>query len=151
MCLNDYLKTTLRRFLTTETTNEVVTTPHYPGFNLYAFFILFHARRECDYVKHVLLAHYFTSITVCNRVKGGKKSRIPLFFFHIAFPNSSFVSINKKQTNKQGTLYREETTLKMCPVDSQFAAQTYDFPNSQHTGKNILHPVLKFWRIPLPG
>ena len=26
-------------------------------------------------------------------------------FFHIAFPNFSFVPINKKQTNKQGTLY----------------------------------------------
>ena len=103
--LNDYLKTTLRRFLRTETTNEVVTTPYCPGFNLYAFFIPFHARRECDYVKHVLLAKYFTSVTVCKRVKGGRKSRIPLFFFHIAFPNSSFVSINKKQTNKQGTIY----------------------------------------------
>ena len=35
----------------------------------------------------------------------------------------------------------------MCPVDSQFAAQTFDLPNSQHTGKNIPHPLLKFWRI----
>ena len=103
--LNDYFKTTLRRFFRTETTNEVVSTPYCPGFNLYAFFRLFHARRERDYVKHVLLAKYFTSITVCKRVKGGRKSRIPLFFFHIAFPNSSFVSINKKQTNKQGTIY----------------------------------------------
>ena len=73
--LNDYLKTTLRRFLRTETTNEVVTTPYCPGLNLYAFFIPFHARRECDYLKHVLSAKYFTSITVCKRVKGGRKSK----------------------------------------------------------------------------
>ena len=98
--LNDYLKTTLRRFLRTETTNEVVTTPYCPGFNLYAFFIPFHARRECDYVKHVLLAKYFTSITVCKRVKGGRKSRIPLFFFPYCFPEFLFC-FYKQKTNKQ--------------------------------------------------
>ena len=113
--LNDYLKTTLRRFLRTETTNEVVTTSYCPGLKLYAFFILFHARRECDYVKHVLLAKYFTSVTVCKRVKGGRKSRIPLFFFHIAFPNSSFVSINKKQTNKaQFTVWSKRRQHSKC-------------------------------------
>ena len=100
--LNDYLKTTLRRFLRTETTNEVVTTPYRPGFNLYAFFILFHARRECDYVKHVLLAKYFTSIRVCKRMKGGKKSRIPHFFFSISLSQIAllFLQTKNKQTNK---------------------------------------------------
>ena len=98
--LNDYLKTTLRRFLRTKTTNEVVTTPYCPGFNLYAFFILFHARRECDYVKHVLLAKYFTSIRVCKRMKGGKKSRIPHFFFRYRFPKLLFC-FYKQKTNKQ--------------------------------------------------
>ena len=90
------MKTTLRRFLRTETTNEVVTTPYCPGLNLYAFFILFHARRECDYVKHVLLAKYFTSITVCKRVKGGKKSCIPLFFFPYCFPEFLFCFYKQK-------------------------------------------------------
>ena len=50
-----------------------------------------------------------------------KKIRHPAIFFHIAFPNSSFVSINKKQTNKQGTLYSlvwKITKLNTRPVDS---------------------------------
>ena len=70
--LNDFLKITLRHFLRTEATNEVVSTPYCPGVNLYAFFIFFMAR-ECDYVKHVLLAKYFTSITVLKGagMKGG--------------------------------------------------------------------------------
>ena len=77
--LNDYLRTTLRRFLRTETTNEVVTTPYCLA-SIYMPYLYLFMPRERDYVKHVLLAKYFTSIRVCKRVKGGKKSRIPLFF-----------------------------------------------------------------------
>ena len=43
--LNDFLKITLRHFLRTETTNEVVSTPYCSDVNLYAFFILFHGTR----------------------------------------------------------------------------------------------------------
>ena len=41
-----------------------------------------------------------------------------IFVSHIFFPNSSFVSINKKQTNKAHNLVWKETTLNTRPVDS---------------------------------
>ena len=108
------MKTTLRRFLRTETTNEVVTTPYCPGLNLYAFFILFHARRECDYVKHVLLAKYFTSITVCKRVKGGKKSCIPLFFFPYCFPEFLFCFYKQKINKAHFIVWSERGQHSKC-------------------------------------
>ena len=73
--------------------------------------LYFFRPREWNHVKHVFLDKYFTSITVQRRswshtnARFLRKSYIPLFFFHIAFQNSSFVPINKKQTNKQGTLH----------------------------------------------
>ena len=51
---------------------------------------------------------------------GFRKSRIPRFFFSIAFPNSSFVSKSKdKKTNKAHySLIWKETTLNVRLVDS---------------------------------
>ena len=115
-----YLKTTLKRFLRTEITNEVVSIPqHCPGCNLYAFFILFHATRmqSCE---TFFLDKNFTSITVQRRswshtnARFLRKSRIPLFFFHIAFPNS-------KQTNKAHFIVwfeRWQYSKRTGPVDS---------------------------------
>ena len=57
--------------------------------------LYFFRPRECNHVKHVFLNNYFTLITVQRRswshtnARFLRKSRIPLFFFHIAFPNSS--------------------------------------------------------------
>ena len=166
--LNDYLKTTLRRFLRTETTNEVVTTPYCPGLNLYAFFILFHARRECDYVKHVLLAKYFTSITVCKRVKGGKKSCIPLFFFPYCFPEFLFCfykqKINKAhfivwsergQHSKRARLIRSLPLKRMISRIHNIRAKTsripcLNFGVSRFQGScKILFPFKKFCVFPI--
>ena len=160
--LNDYVKTTLRRFLRTETTNEVVTTPYCPGLNLYAFFILFHARRECDYVKHVLLAKYFTSITVCKRVKGCKKSRILLFFFHIAFPNTNkqtnkahfIVWSERRQHSTRARLIRSLLLKRMISRIHNIRAKTSRFPSlnfgvSRFQGScKVLFPFKKFCVFP---
>ena len=93
--LNDFLKITLSHFLRTETTNEVISTPNCPGFILYALSILFYATRTrlCDYMKHVLLAKYFTPITVCKGVgvliphkrSFFKENPASRYFFSISF------------------------------------------------------------------
>ena len=157
------MKTTLRRFLRTETTNEVVTTPYCPGLNLYAFFILFHARRERDYVKHVLLAKYFTSITVCKRVKGCKKSRILLFFFfHIAFPNTNkqtnkvhfIVWSERRQHSTRARLIRSLLLKRMISRIHNIRAKTSRFPSlnfgvSRFQGScKVLFPFKKFCVFP---
>ena len=180
--LNEVLKITLSHFLRTETTNEVISTSNCPGFILYALFILFYATRTrlCDYMKHVFWAKHFTPITVCKGVgvliphkrsffKENSASRY--FFFHIAFPNSSFVSINKKQTNKQGTLYSlvwKVTKLNTRPVDSHLRLKRVisrihsiqaktsrtlylNFGESRFQGSfTILFPVKKFCVFPNP-
>ena len=94
--------------------------------------LLFFMPRERDYV--IIWNTFFEpSILLQSRSARGwgswshtnapflKKIRHPAIFFHIAFPNSCFVSINKKQTNKQGTLYSlvwKVTKLNTHPVDS---------------------------------
>ena len=99
-----------------------------------------------------------------------KKIRHPAIFFHIAFPNSSFVSINKNHTNKQGTLYSLvwKVTINTRPVDlhlqlkrmisriHSIQAKTsrtlyLNFGESRFQGSiTILFPVKKFCVFPSP-
>ena len=153
----------------------------YGGCLLCPFYpLLFFMPRERDYV--IIWNTFFEpSILLQSRSARGwgswsltnapflKKIRHPAIFFHIAFPNSSFVSINKKQTNKQGTLYSlvwKVTKLNTHPVDShlQFKrmisrihsiqAKTFrtlylNFGESRFQGNfAILFPVKKFCVFP---
>ena len=97
-----------------------------------------------------------------------KKIRHPAIFFHIAFPNSSFVSINKNHTNKQGTLYSLvwKVTINTRPVDlhlqlKRMISRTHsiqaktsrtlylNFGESRFQGNfAILFPVKKFCVFP---
>ena len=72
---------------------------------------------------------------VCLALSSLKRSRMHRAIFFIAFSNSSFLSKKKTTT----TDHQRKKKAHICLIHISSVTQTNDFPNSQHTGKQISH------------
>ena len=99
-------------------------------------------------MKHVFLDKYFTPITVQRRSRSHtnarflRKSRIPLFFFHIAFPNSSHFIV---------WFERWQYSTRTGPVDSHLPLKRMISQIYNIQAKTFRIPCLNFGKSRFQG